>query len=473
MHAAQDQHPSPFDTQRAYRILLCDPVGLLPVDDAVAAAHRVAEHVAACGARFHHGPLSAALPPGIHFSYQPDLSRAQDLLAQCSNGQFDGLIAAATPIPEGCRFVEGGVRIGAGTGNMASRSWGGGDGGGAAPLMNTPGFNAVATAQMAIRAVLRARPGLPVADLHEAVMAERFDTGEHLSAYATTGLPGETLAVLGFGNIGRRVAALGAAFGMRVVVFARHHWRPWIESLGYAYAATPEAAARGAAVLSVHLGLGADGANAGLVGDAVLTALTRSAVLVNYDRGELVDIEALRAALSNGQVERVMVDADVFLREGAAHGPLTPYVALARKFPDRLELLPHAAADTDHASRVAGACQAVDQILLALRERRVVNGRGALPAGYKPAGLATPVGVGAFNANHLVALRANPAPLSALHADAERLLELLDVLRAPAEPALAVVLAGVQAANRLCAGLTGNGMSGVVDSASLASERLP
>jgi hypothetical protein len=76
---------------------------------------------------------------------------------------------------------------------------------------------------------------------------------------------------------------------------------------------------------------------------------------------------------------------------------MAPYLPLAHKYPGRLELLPHAAADTEHVSRVEGAKQAVDQIIGAIRYREVVNLKGDLPEGYTVAGTRTKPGVGKCN----------------------------------------------------------------------------
>ena len=66
---------------------------------------------------------------------------------------------------------------------------------------------------------------------------------------------------------------------------------------------------------------------------------------------------------------------------------MLPYLPLAEKFENRIVLLPHAAADTDHPSRVAGAKQAVDQIIDAIVHKRVTNLKGDLPQGYTNAGV--------------------------------------------------------------------------------------
>ena len=83
---------------------------------------------------------------------------------------------------------------------------------------------------------------------------------------------------------------------------------------------------------------------------------------------------------------------------------MLPYLALVEKHGGKLELLPHAAADTDHPSRVAGAKQAVDQIFDVIRRRSVTNAKGAVPPEYVSLGATTPSGVGPVTAGNLLKL---------------------------------------------------------------------
>ena len=263
--------------------------------------------------------------------------------------------------------------------------------------MNTPSFNSRATAQMVFKALLNVRPDLPVAALHARVVDEDFDTGRDLCKYPTEKLEGKTFAIIGYGNIGREVARLAAAFYMRVVVYARPSHKALIEADGFQYASSVIVAAQGADVISPHIGLGAlDAAtgcyaNAGLINGQVFAALNKNAVLINYDRGEVVDAASLDAALQSGQLSFAAIDADLFVDQqtGVLTGPMVPYLPLARNYPDKLQLLPHAAADTDHPSRVDGAKQAVDQIFDAIISKRIVNLKGDLPEGYVNGGVRT------------------------------------------------------------------------------------
>ena len=384
-----------------YKILIIDLIGLKFDNHGMPDPSEVKAHIEAKGGKFHFGGWQQGQQIAINklnFYYEPDLSTSAEILPLTDQGQYDAVIAAASFIPKESIFKLGGVRIGAGTGNMASASWGGGSGvGGIAPLMNTPSFNSRATAQMVFKNLLRVRPNLPVDELHARVVAGDFDTGRNLREYPTEKLEGKKFAIMGFGNIGGEVARIAAAFGMKVVVYSRPHHRIGIEAQGFEFAASKIDAARGADVLSVHVGLGAFDAtakkyaNADLIDDKVFAVMNDQSVLINYDRGELVSVAALDQALHSGRLAHAAIDADLFKDEttGVLSGPLLPYIDLAQRYPGKLQLLPHAAADTDHPSRVAGAKQAVDQIFDCILLKRIFNLKGSLPEGYEDAGAKT------------------------------------------------------------------------------------
>lgn len=421
------------DPNKAYKVLIADLIGLKFDTHGNPDHSAVKTFIEETGNLFYEGLCddNAKLEAGkIHFFYQPDLSREEELLPITKDGQYDATIVAATFLPEGSQFVEGGVRIGAGTGNMGSHSWGGGNGdGGIAPLMNTPSFNSRATAQMAMKALLKVMPDIDVQALHKRVCGGDFDTGKNLCEYPTEKLEGKTMAVIGFGNIGREVACLAKAFNMNVRIYARPHHKEWIESEGFTYATSPQDAATGADVLSPHTGLGAFNAETGkfandsVVDESVLNAMNNGAIIINYDRGEVVNAQALDAALTSGKVRYAAIDADLFkdAQSGELSGPMVPYLALQEKHAGKLELLPHAAADTEHVSRVEGAKQAVDQIIACIRYKSVMNLKGDLPQGYTDAGSVTVNGVGKVTPNKLMKAANDKATLASLQHHAENL----------------------------------------------------
>ena len=415
---------------RPYAVLIVDLIGLTLDDQGKPNHSELRDYIESKGGTFHESVCSdrqQLSSKSIHFFYQPHLSTEQELLAATDQGQYDAVIAAATFLPSASQFAFGGVRIGAGTGNMGSASWGGGNGeGGIAPLMNTPSFNSRATAHMAIKALLKIMPCLPVDLLHQKVVNNDFDTGKNLCEHPTEKLEGKRIAILGYGNIGREVAQLARAFGMQVAIYARPHHQQWIESEGFIYAATPLEAAQSADVISPHTGLGAMNAdtgqyaNAGLIDALVLNALNDNSVVINYDRGEVIDTEALDQALASNKVRYAAIDADIFIQnDGSTCGPMHPYLAVEQRHRGKMELLPHVAADTEHVSRVEGAKQAVDQIMNAILLKEITNLKGELPEGYSNAGAMTVKGVGKVSKKTITEAASNQETLKQLRSLSE------------------------------------------------------
>jgi len=309
-----------------------------------------------------------------------------------------------------------------------AQAGGGGNGiGGIAPLMNTPSLNSSATAQMAMKALLHVCPNLPIQEMHDRVVAGQFDTGLHLRDYPTEKLSSKRIAILGFGNIGQEMAKLTRAFGMSVVIYARPNHKKWIESQGYTFASTPQQAAADADVISIHTGLGSFDrnkkifANQGMVDATVLNAMKSGAIVINYDRGEVIDTDALDQVLDNGHISHVAIDADIFIvdestdkKDRQLSGPMLPYREMEKRYQGKFSLLPHAAADTEHWSRVEGAIQAVDQLYAVIEQASVINLVGDLPDGYNQGGKKTATGVGKINDNNILDLARDPEQLEQL-----------------------------------------------------------
>jgi glycerate dehydrogenase len=114
-------------------------------------------------------------------------------------------------------------------------------------------------------------------------------------------LHGKTMGIVGFGRIGRRVAALAEAFGMHVIYNSRRAY----EDVPQAYRGLEELFAE-ADVVSLHCGLTTE--NAGMVDVALLARMKRTAFLINTARGGLVNEVDLAAALEAGTLAGAAVD---------------------------------------------------------------------------------------------------------------------------------------------------------------------
>ena len=120
------------------------------------------------------------------------------------------------------------------------------------------------------------------------------------------GLRGRTLGIFGLGKIGALVAATGASFGMRVLVWGRDATRSAAKQLGYEVAADQHELFRASDVLSLHVRLTSE--TRGIVTAAHLAAMKPDALLVNTSRAELIEHGALELALTQGHPGLAAVD---------------------------------------------------------------------------------------------------------------------------------------------------------------------
>ena len=116
-------------------------------------------------------------------------------------------------------------------------------------------------------------------------------------------LDGLVLGLVGFGHIGRAVAAMGHAMGMRIMAYAP---RPPAERPEWVRLAELEEVFRESDVLSLHCPLTAG--NAGMVNAERLRLMKPTALLLNTARGGLIDEAALAEALNAGRLAGAGLD---------------------------------------------------------------------------------------------------------------------------------------------------------------------
>lgn len=117
-------------------------------------------------------------------------------------------------------------------------------------------------------------------------------------------LHGRTLALIGVGRIGRRVAARARALGLTVTAYDPyvHDW----DLEGVSRADSLATALEAADFVSLHAPLTAE--NHYLVGAKTLAMMKRKPLLINTARGGLVDLDAVTAALDRGELAGVALD---------------------------------------------------------------------------------------------------------------------------------------------------------------------
>ncbi len=145
-------------------------------------------------------------------------------------------------------------------------------------------------------------------------------------------LHGATLGLVGSGSLGKGVARLAEAFGMRILWAARKG----VAEVRDGYVSFAEVLAQ-SDVLSLHCPL--NDATRGMIGEAELRAMKPEAVLINTARGGLVDEAALARALKEGWIAGA--GFDVLSQEPPRDG--NPLLDPALLSSPRFILMPHVA----------------------------------------------------------------------------------------------------------------------------------
>jgi phosphoglycerate dehydrogenase-like enzyme len=179
------------------------------------------------------------------------------------------------------------------------------------------------------------------------------------------GVAGKTLGVLGLGKLGSRVAAVGKAFGMRVLAWSQNLTPEKASEAGAVYASR-EDLLESSDIVTIHLVLSERTRN--LIGASELARMKPSAFLVNTSRGPIVNQAALLEALSTRRIAGAAID--VYDQE-----PLPADHPLRK--PENLLLTPHLGYVTEENYRTIYGC-AVENIRAFLdgKPMRAINKMG-------------------------------------------------------------------------------------------------
>jgi len=202
-------------------------------------------------------------------------------------------------------------------------------------VMNTPGANAVAVAELAIGLMIALVRKLPAANttMHAGKWEKKNLQGGELR--------GKTLGILGLGRIGLEVARRARGFGMEIVGADPFVSAAVARENGILLVPVEDLFAK-ADYLTLHVGLTPQ--TNGIVNAKTLAAMKKGVRIVNCARGELVVDADLVAALKSGQVAGAALD--VFSVEPPKE---SPYFEL-----DNVILTPHIAGSTGEAQEAVG-----------------------------------------------------------------------------------------------------------------------
>jgi D-3-phosphoglycerate dehydrogenase / 2-oxoglutarate reductase len=180
-------------------------------------------------------------------------------------------------------------------------------------------------------------------------------------------LRGKTLGLIGYGNIGSQVSVLAESLGMKVMYYDVETKLP----LGNAIdGKTLKEVLNRSDIVSLHVPETAQTKN--LINKNNIRHLKKGAILINYARGEVVDLKALRSAIEEGHIGGAAVD--VFPVEPEKNGERfeTPLQGLKNVL-----LTPHIGGSTEEAQQNIG--EDVSVKLFNFLEKGITTGSHTVP----------------------------------------------------------------------------------------------
>ncbi|MFS2319138.1 phosphoglycerate dehydrogenase [Maricaulis sp. D1M11] len=214
------------------------------------------------------------------------------------------------------------------------------------PVFNAPFGNTRSVAELTLASAIMLMRGIPMRSA--AAKAGKWMK----SADGAHEVRGKKLGIVGYGNIGSQLSVLASGLGMHVYF---HDVEPKLAHGNARYVDNLDELLALSDVLTLHVP--STPRTQGMIDAAALSKMKPGAMLINQARGDLMDIDAVAAALESGQLGGVAVD--VFPVEPASKSD--PFVSPLQAF-ENVILTPHiggstleaqAAIGTDVASKLA------------------------------------------------------------------------------------------------------------------------
>ncbi len=180
-------------------------------------------------------------------------------------------------------------------------------------VFNTPGANANAVKELVLAGLLlSSRKVVPAIEWAKTLKGQGAEVGKLVekgkSQFTGPEILGKKLGVVGLGAIGILVANAAKSLGMEVYGYDPYLSvdAAWSLSRSIHHAATLEEIYAECDYITVHVPL--NDATRGMIGKDSIAMMKDGVRILNFARGELVDGEAMRAALADGKVAAYVVD---------------------------------------------------------------------------------------------------------------------------------------------------------------------
>ena len=220
-------------------------------------------------------------------------------------------------------------------------------------VMNTPLGNLEATAELTIGLMFSLYRHIHLAN------QSTHDGKWEKSKFMGTELKGKTLGIVGFGNIGQRVAEMASVIGMNIITNSNSASDEDLSKLGASKVST-EQLLTDSDILSLHTKLNDDTKN--MLNKTSIATMKSSAVIINCARGGLINEADLKDCLNNDVIAGAAID--VYEKE-----PATENVMFGAK---NLLLTPHLGASSKEAQSNV-AIDVANQVADYLKDNKIIN----------------------------------------------------------------------------------------------------
>ena len=231
-------------------------------------------------------------------------------------------------------------------------------------VANCPGMNTAAVAELALGLIIACDRRIPDAtiDLRDGKWRKK----EYGKA---KGLKDRTLGIVGLGSIGKALARAAQGLSINVIGWSRSLTPELAEQMEIGYCRTPQELAEKSDIVSVHLAATPETKH--FISAGFLDGMKDGSILVNTSRGEIVDTEALKKAITG---KGLKVGLDVYENEPGSSDPEFRDTELAGSVMGT----PHIGASTEQASEAIaqGVVDNVEHYLSTGKPLHPVNLRG-------------------------------------------------------------------------------------------------
>ena len=220
-------------------------------------------------------------------------------------------------------------------------------------VMNTPGGNTNATAEHTIGLIFSLLRKIPTANetTHKGLWEKKKMKGNELK--------GKKIGIIGFGNVGKRVAEISNALGMKVFIHSTYFNSIRDNFKNYAYSDLKNILSN-SDIISFHCKPNKDGSS--IITKDEFNMMKKNCILINTARGGLINESDLIQALKNNVIKGAALD--VFKKEPLEESELFNQ--------DNIILTPHIAASTDEAQIVVAEMVA-NQFCEYFKNNKILN----------------------------------------------------------------------------------------------------